>query len=1044
MTAQRDDSTTPGEKRRTRSLVAILTPLAALVLQLALGSFFQPSVWFLFYPAVFISSWIGGLRAGVVSTALSAAAVLWFFAPPVHTFIKPPGPYLAAAVFFATGVLFGIFHDRLRRANAQTEHALKTSEAANDQLQRARDALASFLEQAPDGIFVANTDGRYTDVNSAGCRMLGYTREEIVGKTIVDLIPPDRIGQLERERAQMLEGRVQVSEWTLRRKDGTYLPVEVSARILPDGRWQGFVRDSSIRKQLEEALRASHGDLNRAQSVASVGSWRLDIRRNELQWSDENYRIFGVPPGTPMTYEAFLACIHPDDRAFVDRAWNGALRGQPYDIEHRIVAGGGVKWVREKADLEFDEQHALVGGIGITQDITARKQHEQERREAEERFELALGGADLAAWDWNIESGQVIFNPRWAEMRGFRPDEIAPHVNTWISGVHPDDLPRVQRVLEDYFQGRIAGYETEHRVRTKSGQWIWILDRGKVFARNERGEPIRMVGTELDITARKRAEEELRLAEAKASGIVSISADAIICIDEDQRITLFNDGAEKIFGYSAADAIGAPLDMLMPERFRAMHRQHVRELIAGPRIARRMGEPGGEIWGVRRTGEEFPADAAISKLEVGGKRILTVSLRDITGQKALERAQTFLAEVGAVFASTLEYDETVDTIARLAVRELADFCIVDVILEGELQRQKVVSRDPACAWVCELFDRITLDRSRPHLTQAVFETGQPVLIEHLSAKMVQGFAQSDDHLHALQALDARSLIVVPLTAHDKLLGAVALVASSRSAAYGRSDLRLAEQLALRAALALENARLYRLARQATQARDEVLSIVAHDLRNPLGTILIESELLRRPGGLPERRSMKESDAIHHAATRMDRLIDDLLDVTRMESGRLAIEQRSVSAADVISESVDAQRTLAASGSIELLCDIAAALPHVWGDRDRLLQVFENLIGNAIAFTKPGGRITVGAAAREGGILFWVADTGSGIAAEDLPYVFDRFWQSGKRRGGGAGLGLAIAKGIVEAHGGRMWVESTPGHGSTFFFEIPAARVRRSA
>ncbi len=1166
---------TPDENRLSRLMLAVLPPLVALILQLALWPLLRPFAWLLFYPAVFFSSWLGGLRASLVATVVSVLIVLWFFIPPEHSFaVAAPGHYLAAGVLLVTSALFGVFHERLRRANRRTATALAASQQANEELvkvsnerrifaaliehssdfigiadpegkpvyvnpagrrmvglaadhpvestripdyytsdqrsfaldviyksmlerghwhgetslrhwqtqeaipvsdehfmirdpktgdvlgigtitrdisdfkrardeaeavrrelQRASEAMAALVEQAPDGIFQADLDGRYTDVNSAGCSMLGYTRDEIIGKSILDVIPADRVEQLEREKTQLLAGRVLASEWALRRKDGTYVPVEVRAKILAGGRWQGFVRDISLRKHLEEALRASVADLDRAQAVAKVGSWRLDLRRNELTWSAENYRIFGVPPGTRMTYESFLARIHPDDRAAVDREWNAALRGKPYDIEHRLASDGPSKWVREKAELEFNAHGALLGGIGVTQDISDRKQHEQELRETRERLELALRGADLATWDWNIESGEVIFNPRWAEMRGFRPEEIRGHVESWIAGIHPDDLARVKSALGDYFEGRRSDYEIEHRARTKSGEWIWILDRGKVFMRNERGAPIRMVGTELDITGRKRAEEELRLAEAMSSGIISISADAIVTVDEAQRITLFNEGAERVFGYSKDEALGAPLEMLMPERYRAGHRRHVEQFAAGREVSRRMGERGREVFGLRKTGEEFPADAAISKLEVAGNRLLTVALRDITEQKELEREQKSLAEIASAFAATLDYEETLDNIAQVAVRNLADFCIVDVMGERELGGQKVVSRDPAKTWICDQLAEIELDRSKPHLTQVVIENPQPLLIEQLSPELLRSRAQSEEHLRALRALDPKSLILMPLVAQGRLLGALALVSSTGSRVFGGSDLRLAQALALRAALAIDNARLYRVARQAIDLRDDVLGIVAHDLRNPLGTILIQADLLRRSGAESER-SRKPTDAIERAAKRMNRLINDLLDVARAEVGQIHVERGPVLTAELISESVEAQQAFAESASIALRSELPAELPAVWADRDRLLQIFENLIGNAIKFTQPGGTVTIGAAQRDAEVEFWVADTGIGLDDEDLPRVFDRFWQAGQGRRGGAGLGLPIVKGIVAAHGGRVWVESELGHGSTFHFAIP--------
>jgi signal transduction histidine kinase len=256
--------------------------------------------------------------------------------------------------------------------------------------------------------------------------------------------------------------------------------------------------------------------------------------------------------------------------------------------------------------------------------------------------------------------------------------------------------------------------------------------------------------------------------------------------------------------------------------------------------------------------------------------------------------------------------------------------------------------------------------------------------------------------------------------------------------YGPDDLRLALALADRVAAAIENARLYRASVHATELRDQLLGIVAHDLRNPLSTILLNAAALTRHGPDPERRSQKRSEAIHRAATRMNRLIQDLLDVAVTESGQLTIQPARLSAHEVIVGAVDTQRPLAASSSLELRVDLDRDVPDIWGDRDRLLQVFENLIGNAIKFTKAGGCITVGATSRDHEVIFRVADTGSGIAPENVPRVFDRFWQAITANRQGAGLGLPITKGIVEAHGGRIWVESTPSRGTTFSFTIPQA------
>jgi PAS domain S-box-containing protein len=415
-----------------------------------------------------------------------------------------------------------------RALRARTPDALHVVLDLED-AERSRQDLARLFEQAPDGIFVADLDGRYTDVNESGCRLLGYSRDELIGRSIGDLIPPGTEERLRRERESLLEGRVQVSEWALRCKDGSYVPVEVSARILPDGRWQGFVRDITQRQQVEHALRESEERFRALVEASAQMVWTTDATGTSVEDSP-TWRAF-----TGMTYEQFrgwgwLDAFHPDDRAGAASTWQRSLEsGTIFDTEYRLRdAKGEWRWVAARAVPLRRPDGSIRGWVGMSTDVTERRLDRERLRESQERFALALRGADLATWDWNVQTGEVVFNARWAEMRGFAPEEIRPRVDTWIAGVHPDDWARVQGRVQDHFEGRAPIYDAEHRVRTKSGAWIWILDRGRVFSRDRQGRPLRMVGTELDVTERKRLEEELRRSEATLSGIVSLATDAIV------------------------------------------------------------------------------------------------------------------------------------------------------------------------------------------------------------------------------------------------------------------------------------------------------------------------------------------------------------------------------------------------------------------------------------------------------------------------------------------------------------------------------------
>ena len=527
------------------------------------------------------------------------------------------------------------------------------------------------------------------------------------------------------------------------------------------------------------------------------------------------------------------------------------------------------------------------------------------------------------------------------------------------------------------------------------------------------------------------------ITDAVLAGIVTISADAIICVDAAQQIIFFNEGAETIFGYTAAEIMGQPLEKLIPERYRATHAGHVRGFGHSDVRARRMGERR-QILGLRRNGEEFPAEAAISHLGVEPNKIYSVVLRDVTERRRAHETQTFLAEAGELLASTLSHDETITNVARLAVPRLAEACVVHSFHGGQFQGVAVEHVDPdRAAEIVRQRSEHPIDATSDHPIAEVMRTLRPIVWS--KAKTPE--EQSEIHIAELGDIFDQAPcagIIMPLRARDQLLGVIGLYRDK--GAYDKNDLFLAGELARRAAIAMDNARLYDLVRAGVRARDDMIGIVSHDLRNPVNAVkMITGVILDREGGEPLSPEIGNyASVIRQAAEQMDELIQDLLDVTRVEAGRLAVSMRSENTEEMLSDTLRTLAPVAEDKELGLRLNAPDDLPNVLADRDRFGQAISNLVGNAVKFSQAGGEITVRVAVLDKELLFSVSDKGSGMTSEQLSHAFDRFWQSSRTDRQGAGLGLAITKGIVDAHGGRIWAESSPGNGSTFYFTLRIA------
>lgn len=392
-----------------------------------------------------------------------------------------------------------------------------------------------------------------------------------------------------------------------------------------------------------------------------------------------------------------------------------------------------------------------------------------------------------------------------------------------------------------------------------------------------------------------------------------------------------------------------------------------------------------------------------------------------------ERRTAFLAAAGQELAKSLDYQQTINTLARLIVPNLAEMCVIDMSEDdGELRRSAVAHRNPEDE-ARFAADTGTARTEVPEVLVRIMQSGEPSLVGSSSGLYSYVTGKADGH--------GRTMIFLPLVSRGQTIGIAAAI-STEASPFTTADVPLFGELARRASLSIDNARLYEESQQAVRAREEVLAIVSHDLRNPLSAVILGSSLLQMSTSLSDE-DREQLETIEVSAKRMSRLIADLLDVTRLEGGkRLPIEPETVNPAELLQEAQELFRAQATVASVTIDYEAGKNLPPVHADRHRIMQVLSNLIGNSLKFTPPGGRIAVSAMLRDDEVLFGISDTGPGIPHEHLSDIFSPYWQAKRTERLGAGLGLPIAKGIVETHGGRIWVESEQGNGTQFYFTLP--------
>jgi PAS domain S-box-containing protein len=587
-----------------------------------------------------------------------------------------------------------------------------------------------------------------------------------------------------------------------------------------------------------------------------------------------------------------------------------------------------------------------------------------------------------------------------------------------------------------------------------------FLGAMEFFSRSQR-EPeqalmpvMTLIGAQIgDYIERRRTLTVMRESEQRFRLMTETAQDAIFTIDEQSIVTFCNPAVERMFGYRPDELTGRPLATIIPERLREAHRRGIERFLRTRE--RNIPWTGIELPALHKDGHEFPCEISFGEWTSGTETIFTGLARDVTERKrALEEEQRARAEAESVRHQLERRAEEEAAFRHLASALTGAVEMTEVLYEitnrathvtradGVYVERIVRSRGGVQVEVVAAAGRGAPPRGLRvafpgSMTDEIVQNNQPVILADM-----QSFGKSMAP-YLMDTCGDCEVLVTPLIADREPLGALVLLNSSASGRHFREgDVVRARTLGDLTSLALRRVRLMEQEREAKEkaeaavrVRDETLGIVSHDLRNPLTKIALSADLLV---GAPQEEQPELVETIRSSARQMERLIQDLLDVARMEAGNLSVARDTVDTNSILREMCDSHDRIAAQKKQRIVCETKDSLPPVCGDHDRLVQVFGNLIGNAMKFTPERGSITIEAHPDGNQVRFVVRDTGPGIPEADLRQVFTPYWQAKKTAHMGAGLGLAIVRGIVEAHGGTVWAENAPGGGAMFSFTIPSA------
>ncbi len=934
----------------------------------------------------------------------------------------------------------------------------------------------AIFQMLQDSVIFTNIYQEIISVNPAFTQVFGYSESEVIGQKIDFLC--SGLADCDGRKFNLNEEKCQVKLNLITKNQKILLTEIINNSVLDnESNTLGFVsiiKDISKEEWTKEVLNHQVSMLREQADLLEMAEDIIimrDMQQKIIFCNEQVQKLYGWEKADILGdnyYGIFQPIFNQSLTEIEEQLMNlGQWKGELIHTTKK----GEILILESSWTLQMDDNNQPINIREVNNNITKRKQVEEALKDSQERLKLALDSIKDGLWDWNINTGKTYFSPRWLEMLGYNVGELPYHISTWHNLLHPDDKERVNLVLKNHLNDSSSLCEFEHRLKHKSGEWKGILGRGKVVTYDQNGNPVRMVGTTIDITESK----EIIASLAQSEEALRFALESAQMGSWDWNITTgkltYSQHYGPVFGLPLGDYHHSHEDFI--NSVHPEDREYVSETLKNIQVTGtdyhlqlRIFTPDGELRWIENKGKIY-RDEKGNPVRMSGvsMNITERKKAEITLQKQWQKT-ILLKQITQEIRSSLNTDKILQTtVIEVGKTFEVNRCLIHTYHKYPVEKIPVVVEYLVNDSRSMLGLEIPI-RGNFHV-QKVIGQDQAVVSNNVYTDPLLTWATD-----FCEEINLKSMLVVRTSYNGKTNGIIGLHQCDRYREWTLDEIELIESVAAQVGIALAQANLLEReikqreeltlknialeeakinAESANKAKSEFLAMMSHEIRTPMNAVIGMTGLLLDTNLTNEQYEFVE--IIRNSGDNLLTLINDILDFSKIESGKLDLECQPYNLKHCIEEALDLLAPLATSKGLELAYILEPNLPRIiMGDMTRLRQILVNLISNGVKFTQTGEIVVyvkcspINNEPETVEITIGIKDTGIGILPERMDKLFKPFSQgdtSITREYGGTGLGLVISQRLTELMGGKMWVESEVGKGTTFYFTIMAEVVPSS-